>query len=77
MANKHVNGDDPYRMSVSEARKEIDNWTENGGQMRIDSPHQGNPEVHAHLYVDNNPSEDILIQIHPDGEESEKTEDDD
>ena len=68
MANKHVNGDDPYHMSVSEARKEIDNWTENGGQMRIDGPHQGNNEVHAHLYVDNNPSEDILMQIHPDNE---------
>lgn len=66
MGNKHVNGDDPYRMTASKAAKEIDNWVENGGQMRIDGPHQGNKEVHAHLYVDNKPSEDLLIQIEPD-----------
>jgi len=66
MANKHVNGDDPYRMTTSEAAKEIDNWVDNGGQMRIDGPHQGNDDVHAHLYLDNNPSEDLLIQIEPD-----------
>ena len=66
MPNNHVNGTDPYRMTASEAEKEIDNWVNNGGQMRIDGPHQGNDEVHAHLYLDNNPSTDILIQIDPD-----------
>ncbi len=66
MPNNHVNGTDPYRMTASEAAKEIDNWVDNGGQMRIDGPHQGNDEVHAHLYLDNNPSTDILIQIEPD-----------
>ena len=68
MGNKHVNGDDPYQMSVSEAKKEIEDWTENGGQFRVDGPHQGNEQVHAHLYEDK-ASEDILIQIHPDEED--------
>ena len=70
MANNHVNGDDPYRMTASEAAKEIDDWVNNGGQMRIDGPHQGNEEVHAHLYVDNNPSTDLLIQIDPDPDDN-------
>ncbi|MBO7556237.1 MAG: hypothetical protein J6T72_02430 [Alphaproteobacteria bacterium] len=55
-------------MSVSEAKKEIEDWTENGGQFRVDGPHQGNEQVHAHLYEDK-ASEDILIQIHPDEED--------
>lgn len=76
MGNHHVNGDDPYRMTVSEARTEIDNWVDNGGQVRIDGPHQGNDEVHAHLYIDDTPSEDILVQIEPDPE-SESDDDDD
>lgn len=66
MPNKHVNGKDPYRMTTSEAAKEIDDWVNHGGQMRIDGPHQGNNEVHAHLYLDNDPSKDLLIQIDPD-----------
>ena len=66
MSNKHVNGDDPYRMTVSEAAKEIDGWVNNGGQIRVDAPHQGNNEVHAHLYLDNDPNTDLLIQIEPD-----------
>ena len=80
MANYHVNGDDPYRMTASEAAEEIDGWVENGGQMRIDGPHQGNDEPHAHLYLDDNPSEDLLIQIEPDPDpepEDESSSDDD
>ena len=75
MPNKHINGDDPYRMTVSEAAKEIDDWTSHGGQVRVDGPHQGNEEVHAHLYIDDKPSEDILIQIEPDPEFDSEDED--
>ena len=72
MGNKHVNGKDPYVMSVSEAQKEIDGWCDNGGQVRIDGPHPGkNDEVHAHLSCDDNPNEDLLIQIVPTEEELE------
>lgn len=77
MGNKHINGDDPYRMTASEAAREIDGWTDNGGQVRIDGPHQGNEEVHAHLYIDDKPSEDILIQIEPDPEDGDDESDDD
>ena len=76
MGNKHINGDDPYRMTASEAAKEIDNWTANGGQVRIDGPHQGNEEVHAHLYIDDKPSEDILVQIKLDPEDGDDESDD-
>lgn len=69
MANKHINGDDPYRMSVSEAQQELQDWTDNGGQFRVDAPHSGNDEVHAHAYSDGNPNVDILIQIEPTEEE--------
>ena len=55
-------------MSVSEAEKEIDDWMNNGRQMRIDGLHQGNDEVHAPLYLDDNPYVDLLIQIEPDPE---------
>ena len=74
MANKHINGDDPYRMTASDARKEIDNWVDRGGQVRIDGPHQGNPEPHVHMYIDNKPSEDILIQLEPDPEPEPESE---
>ena len=70
MGKKHVNGDDPYVMTVAEARDAIDEWTSHGGQVRTDGPHPGkNDEVHAHFYTDNNPSQDLLIQIIPSEEE--------
>ena len=75
MANNHVNGKDPYHMTASEAKKEIDDWVANGGQVRIDGPHQGNDEVHAHLYLDK-ASTDLLIQIHPDEDDNEEEDDD-
>lgn len=74
MGNNHVNGSNPYQMSTSEARKEIDDWVEHGGKVRIDGPHSGNNSVHAHLYEGNVQSTDILIQIHPD-EDSPNSED--
>lgn len=71
MANNHLNGDNPYRMSVSEAQQELQDWTDNGGQFRVDAPHSGNNEVHVHAYIDNNSNEDILIQIEPTEKELE------
>ena len=66
----HVNGDNPYVMSVAEAREEIDGWTSSGGQVRTDGPHPGkNDEPHIHFYSDNDPSRDILVQIVPTEEE--------
>jgi adenylosuccinate synthase len=62
---------------------ELDGWSEDGGQYRVDGPHPGkNDEVHAHLSLDGNPNEDILIQIRPSEEElaeynSESEDDDD
>lgn len=72
MGNNHVNGSNPYQMSTSEARKEIDDWVEHGGKVRIDGPHSGNNSVHAHLYEGDVQSTDILIQIHPDEDSPDK-----
>ena len=77
MGNKHVNGNDPYVMSPSEAAKEAQSWVEHGGTVRYDEENKHSTDAHYHL-IDNNPNEDLLIIIDPsleDDKSPEKSED--
>ncbi len=70
MGNKHVNGQDPYVMSPSEAAREAKSWVEHGGGVRHDTPHPHNECEHYHLY-DQKQSEDLLILVGPAKENTE------
>ena len=74
MGNKHVNGNDPYVMSPSEAEKEVKGWVDEGGTVRHDEANKHSPDEHYHL-IDGNPNEDLLIIVDP-SLESQKNESD-
>lgn len=75
MGNKHVNGDDPYIMSPSEAAKEAQSWIDNGGSIRHDEANKHSPDEHYH-FIDNNPNEDLLVIVDPDLEPDENDDED-
>lgn len=72
MANNHINGEDPYRMSPSEASREVKSWVENGGTVRHDEKNKHSSEEHYHI-IDGNPNEDLLIIVDPSLEQNDES----